>query len=89
MARIVRSVGACPVCGESVRRTVSLFTGPAHETFHCPTHGRLQYSQRSVPLASLAAAAAALGDLASPSRPGRPTSSVQQATGLEVPATAS
>ncbi len=56
MARIVRSVGACPVCGNPVDRTVSVAAGLAHETFRCPTHGRLRYGQRQIPLASLAEA---------------------------------
>lgn len=49
MARFHRAPGACPSCDRHVPRIIHA-TG---EVFICPEHGRLEYSQGSIPLAQL------------------------------------
>ncbi len=56
MARTTLTTGACPVCNESVARTVTLHHGLQRETFHCQQHGSLTYGAHDVPLAALSAA---------------------------------
>lgn len=72
MARMILSGGACPVCDRDVPRTLTQVAGIQKEIFHCPDHGRLEYSPHHVPLSDLGRGAAAL-----PDRP-------QAVTGLEL-----
>lgn len=50
------STGSCPSCGRSVARTVSTHHGITNEAYHCPVHGRRDYSGSHLTVAEWAAA---------------------------------
>lgn len=63
---MILSGGACPVCDRDVPRTLALGVGLPKEIFHCPTHGRMEYTPHHVPLHQLGIAAAGMALFAQP-----------------------
>jgi hypothetical protein len=48
------ATGSCPACGRSVARTLSTHHGLTTEAYHCPLHGRRDYSGSAMTLAEWA-----------------------------------
>jgi hypothetical protein len=55
MARMALATGSCPTCGRTVARTVSTHLGLVTEAYHCPQHGRRDYTGTGLTLSEWAA----------------------------------